>query len=80
MPSTPKPDVAEIEKGLELFVSQGIWHELRGLGVPNGYRPVTTSGWFSTPSAMAKEAARLDQLGGNCSATINPTRPSTRTC
>ena len=73
MAGISKPDVGEIEKGLRLFAPEGSWHELRGLGVPNGHRPLTATGWFSSIPLMAKEAARLDRLGGNIYFTLNPT-------
>jgi hypothetical protein len=75
MASISKPDVGEIEKDLRLFVKTGSWHELRAVAVPRGYgyRPVTMTGWFSDVQAMAKESARLDQIGGAIYFTLNPT-------
>jgi hypothetical protein len=69
-------DVAAIRRTLSILLGPGNVGELRALNVPNGRGYLEThAGYFNDLNAMAKEAARLSDIGAEgVYATLNPVR------
>lgn len=74
------PNVADIQRALEVFHPKGQVFEIRAFGVadrPNGtWRHKTVSGYFDDPAAAAQGAKWLDDRGADgIYCTINPCQP-----
>lgn len=73
----PAAGAATIAEALGAILEPGQVTELRALGVPNGYRRATVSGYFDAVGALAAAAANLDQRGAKGVYFIpNPVKPA----